>query len=172
MTGSLTTGWIMARVEQEFDLDGVSWPDLQAIGLSSFGLRPSPWGGCDQWFYQSRPYHLLGYELAPQLLFNVQRSSESLELTIVEVLLSPSSMSEDWHQVHGMVSLTPASIGVHALHSLELSLARRGPLSIVPRMGLKFFLEKAVCECNTRIGRALARRLREACSGKTEGTKA
>lgn len=169
MTQSLATGWISARAEQAFELDGVDWRDLQGIGLEAFGLRPSPCGNRDIWVYQSRPYRLLGYELQPQLRFNVQRSAQCLEFTIAEVLLRPSSRKEDWYKVRGRISLTPALMGTHSQQWFELSVARRGPLALLPSVGIGLLLERAVAESNARIGRALKRRLQKACADAFEG---
>ena len=164
MTRSAATGWISARAEQAFELDGVDWSDLQSVALDAFGLRPSPCGNRDMWLYQSRPYRLLGYELQPYLRFQVQRSAECLEFIIVEVLLNPSSREEDWHKVRGRISLTPALMGTHSQQSLELSFSRRGPLALLPRSGVGLLLARAVEESNARIGRALKRRLQKACA--------
>jgi len=169
LTQSLATGWISARAEQAFELDGVDWRDLQGIRLEAFGLRPSPCGNRDIWVYQSRPYRLLGYELQPELRCNVQRSYQSLDLRINDVVLNGQSGMAGWFRVNSTIRLTPAPMGTLSQQWLELSFSRRGPLALLPRAGVGLLLERAVAESNARIGRALKRRLQKACAVAFEG---
>ena len=167
MTRSAASGWISARVEQAFELDGVDWSDLQGIGLEAFGLRPSPCGNCDMWLYQSRPYRLLGYELQPELRCNVQRSASGLRLKIIDIFLNGRSKKQDWLTVDSSIFLSPGLIGTQVQQCFELTLARRGPLALLPRSGVPVVLDRALAETNSRICRALRRRLENALSVKS-----
>ena len=164
MTRSAATGWISARAEQAFELEGVDWSHLQHVELETLGLKPSPCGNRDIWLYQSRPYRLLGYELQPELRCNVQRSASGLSLKIIDIFLNGRSKKPDWFTVDSINLLSPGLIGTQVQQCFELTLARRGPLALLPRSGVPVVLDRALAETNSRICRALRRRLENALS--------
>ena len=162
MTRSEATGWISARAEEVSTFEGLDWSQLQGVPCEAFGLRSSPCGNSDKWVYQSRPYRLLGYKLNPALRCILQRNAHGLNLIVDQVVLNGLPSMEGWFRADATIRLTPAPTGIHVHQWLELSLSRRGPLVLLAMTAVTSVLERALAESNSRIARALLRRLENA----------